>query len=90
MTTFLFAGAFFVLVIVAVGLFRIMWGPDQADRLMAAQLAGSGGVAVLLLLSAATSVSSIVDVALLLGLLATVASVGFVNKASSVEQDQRP
>ena len=90
MTTFLFGAAIFVLMMVAVGLFRIMRGPDQADRLMAAQLAGSGGVAVLLLLSIATSAPPIVDVALLLGLLATVASVGFVNKASSVEQDQRP
>lgn len=89
MTTFLFAAALFVLVMVAIGLFRIMRGPDQADRLMAAQLAGSGGVAVLLLLSAATSVPPIVDVALLLGLLATVASVGFVNKAASVAPDDR-
>lgn len=85
MSGFLFAAACFVLAVVGLGLFRILRGPDEADRLMAAQLAGSGGVAVLLLLSAATETPSIVDVALMLALLATLASVGFVNKASSIE-----
>lgn len=85
MTAFLFAVACFVLLVVTVGLLRVLRGPDQADRLMSAQLVGSGGVAVLLLLSAATDTSSVVDVALLLALLAAVASVGFVNKASGIE-----
>lgn len=85
MTQFLFAAACFVLAMMAIGLLRVLRGPDQADRLMAAQLAGSGGVAVLLLLAAATDTPAIIDVALLLALLATVASVGFVNKASSLD-----
>ena len=46
---------------------------------MAAQLAGSGGVAVLLLLAAAMGQTAIIDVALMLGILAVFASVGFVN-----------
>lgn len=87
MSGFLFAAACFVLAVVGLGLFRILRGPDEADRLMSAQLAGSGGVAVLLLLSAATETASIVDVALMLALLATLASVGFVNKASSIDDD---
>jgi multicomponent Na+:H+ antiporter subunit F len=84
-TGFLFTAACFVLAMMGVGLLRILRGPDQADRLMSAQLVGSGGVAVLLLLSAATETPSIVDVALMLALLATLASVGFVNKASGIE-----
>lgn len=64
MTVFLFAAACFVVVVVAVGLLRVLYGPDQAGRLMSAQLVGSGGVAVLLILSAATETSPVVDVAL--------------------------
>ena len=73
------SAACFILAMMAVGLLRILRGPDAADRLMAAQLIGSGGVAVLLLLSAATKLPAIVDVALMLGILAVFASVGFVN-----------
>ena len=53
MTEFYFAASLFILLSVAAGLARIFRGPGSSDRLMAAQLAGSGGVAVLLLLAAA-------------------------------------
>ena len=43
----------FVLAMVALGLVRILRGPGDADRIMAAQLLGTGGIAVLLLLSQA-------------------------------------
>jgi multicomponent Na+:H+ antiporter subunit F len=46
--------------------------------MMAAQLLGTGGVAILLLAAVATGVQSIVDVALLLALLAAFAAVAFV------------
>lgn len=85
MTEFFYTAAAVVLLMVTIGLLRILRGPDNADRLMSAQLLGSGGVAALLLFSAATSAPAIVDVALMLGLLAAFASVAFVNKASSVE-----
>jgi multicomponent Na+:H+ antiporter subunit F len=85
MTDFLFAAAGLILLMVALGLFRVLRGPDEADRLMSAQLLGSGGVAVLLLLSIAMGVSAIVDVALMLALLAAFASVAFVNKAAGLE-----
>ena len=45
MADFLFAAAGFVLAMVALGLFRILHGPTDADRMMAAQLVGTGGVA---------------------------------------------
>ncbi|MEY3083348.1 MAG: hypothetical protein RJA94_3333 [Pseudomonadota bacterium] len=79
MTEFYFAASLFILLSVAAGLARIFRGPGSSDRLMAAQLAGSGGVAVLLLLAAAMAQTAIIDVALMLAILAVFASVGFVN-----------
>jgi multicomponent Na+:H+ antiporter subunit F len=82
MADFLFAAAGLVLAMVALGLARILWGPGDADRIMAAQLLGTGGIAVLLLLSEATSVPAAVDVALTLALLAA-----FVKGATRSEAD---
>ena len=78
MAEFLIAVAGFVLAMVTLGLLRILRGPADADRLMAAQLLGSGGVAALLLLATSIGVPAVVDVALLLALLAVFASIGFI------------
>lgn len=83
MADLLFGAALFVLAMLAAGLFRILHGPAEADRMMAAQLIGTGGVAVLLLMAAATGTRSIVDVALVLAVLAAFASAAFVSNASS-------
>ena len=48
MAEFLIAAAGFVLAMVALGLVRILRGPANADRMMAAQLLGTGGIAALL------------------------------------------
>lgn len=79
MTAFYYAAALFILLTLAGGLARVLYGPGVTDRLMAAQLAGSSGVAVLLLLAAAMGQSAIIDVALMLGILAVFVSIGFVN-----------
>jgi multicomponent Na+:H+ antiporter subunit F len=81
MSGFLLAAAGFVLATVALGLVRILRGPGDADRMMAAQLLGTGGVAVLLLLGAATGEGAVVDVALTIALLAAFASVTFFKGA---------
>jgi multicomponent Na+:H+ antiporter subunit F len=81
MSSFLLAAAALVLVTVALGLWRILRGPGDAERMMAAQLLGTGGVAVVLLLSAATGVGAAVDVALTLALLAAFASIAFYKSA---------
>ena len=78
MTEFLLAAAAFVLATVALGLVRVLRGPSDADRLLAAQLLGTGGVAALLLLGVATAEAAVGDLALVLTLLAAFASVGFV------------
>ena len=80
MADFLLAASGFVLAMVALGLLRILRGPTDADRMMAAQLLGSGGIAALLL-AAATQLPGAVDVALMLALLAAFASVAFVTSA---------
>jgi multicomponent Na+:H+ antiporter subunit F len=71
---------------VAVGLWRVRRGPDPVDRLMAAQLLGTGGIAVLLLLGAATRVPGLQEVALVLALLGGFAAVAFVLSARLVGQ----
>ena len=88
MADFLFAASGLVLVTVALGLARILWGPRDADRLMAAQLLGTGGIAVLLLLGEAMNAPAAVDVALTLALLAAFISVAFVKGATASEADE--
>jgi multicomponent Na+:H+ antiporter subunit F len=87
MSDFLLAVAVFVLAMVALGLVRIKRGPGYADRMMAAQLLGSGCVAVLLLFSAATGEAAVIDVALTMALLAAFASIAFVHFAAARERD---
>jgi multicomponent Na+:H+ antiporter subunit F len=72
---------------VALGLVRILRGPGTADSLMAAQLLGTGGIAALLLLGAATGEAAVVDVALTLALLSAFASVAFVTSAPEISPD---
>jgi multicomponent Na+:H+ antiporter subunit F len=78
MASFVYAAAGLVLAMTALGLVRILSGPGKADRMAAAQLIGTCGVAILLLLAAASRFAPIVDVALMLALLAAFASVAFV------------
>ena len=87
MADFLLAASGFVLLLVAVGLARILRGPGDADRMMAAQLLGTGGIAALLLLGAATGEDAVVDVALTLALLAAFASIAFVKAAATASRD---
>ena len=82
MASFLFGAAGFVLTMVALGLVVILQRPAEVDHMMAAQLLGTGGVAILLLLATATETPPVVDVALLLALFAAFAAVAFVRSAS--------
>ncbi len=81
MADFLLAAAGIVLAMVALGLVRILRGPARADRIMAVQLLGTGGIAVLLILAQAIPMPGLVDVALVLALLAAFVSVAFVKAA---------
>lgn len=78
MTSFLYLAALFLLVTVAVSLVRIYIGPSRAERMMSAQLAGTSGVGVILLLASVEQNAAIIDVALVLALLAAFAAIAFV------------
>ncbi|MCC6610529.1 MAG: multiple resistance and pH regulation protein F [Burkholderiales bacterium] len=87
MAEFLLAAALFVLAMVALGFVRILRGPGDADRMMAAQLIGTGGIGALLLIGAAMGVGPVVDVALTLALLAAFASVAFFKAVTDGQPD---
>src|SRR5262245_27046094 len=87
MREFLMIAAAAVLVLVALGLVRILRGPGDADRMMAAQLLGTGGIAALLLADAAAGEAVRADVALILALLCTFASIAFVKKGTPGSPD---
>ncbi len=75
---FLVVVAGFVMITVVVGLARILYGPGDADRIMAAQLLGTGGITSLLLVGVARDTPAAVEVALTLAMLAAFASITFV------------
>jgi multicomponent Na+:H+ antiporter subunit F len=81
MPEFMTAALGFILAMLALGLIRVLRGPADADRMMAAQLIGTAGIASLLLLGTVTGVPATIDVALTLALLATFASIAFIKKS---------
>jgi multicomponent Na+:H+ antiporter subunit F len=89
MTEFLTAAVGFILAMLALGLVSILRGPGDADRMMAAQLIGTGGIATLLLLGTVANLPAAIDVALTLALLATFASIAFVKKGLSSLEAER-
>jgi multicomponent Na+:H+ antiporter subunit F len=85
MTEFLLFAALVVLATVAGGLIRVLRGRGDAERMMAAQLLGTGGVTVLLLAGVAAGIAAVLDVALILALLAAFAAIAFVKRGSAAE-----
>lgn len=67
-----------LLLTIVVGLGRVVLGPGRVDRLLAIQLFGTAGTALLLVLAQWQGQPALRDVALLLGLLAAVASAALV------------
>jgi multicomponent Na+:H+ antiporter subunit F len=80
MNDFFQGAALFLLLTVAAGLFRVLRGPTAADRMLAAQLFGTTGVAVLLLLAEAWNAPELRDVALVFALLAAVIGLAFARR----------
>jgi len=73
--------ALFLLLTLSAGMVRVLRGPTSADRMMAAQLFGTTGVAILLLLAQGLGMPALRDVALVLALLSGVAAVAFVRRS---------
>lgn len=63
-----------LLLTILAGLWRVLRGPTRADRLVAIQLFGTAGTALLLLLAESQSEPALRDAALVLALLAAVLS----------------
>ncbi len=70
--------AIVLLVSILAGLWRIWRGPTRADRLLAVQLFGTSGAAVLMLLAHTQRQPPLLDAALVLALLAAVLSIALV------------
>lgn len=69
------------------GLIRVLRGPEAGDRMMAAQLIGTTGVGILLLLSLLFNQPALVDVGLILALLAAVAVAAFSGQQQEASND---
>lgn len=69
------------------GLIRVLRGPEAGDRMMAAQLIGTTGVGILLLLSLLLNQPALADVALILALLAAVAAAAFSGQQEASSND---
>ncbi|PTN35316.1 monovalent cation/H+ antiporter complex subunit F [Desulfonatronum sp. SC1] len=78
MQTFYLGVACFLLLTMIVGLARVFLGPRQEDRLVAVQLFGTTGVAVLLLLAAAFDAPAVRNAAMVFAVLAVLAVMAFV------------
>ncbi|QIK37349.1 multiple resistance and pH regulation protein F [Caldichromatium japonicum] len=72
--------ALMLLATISVGLIRVVLGPTPADRLLAAQLLGTSGIGVLVVLSSVIQVPALIDVALVFALLAAVTTIAFTRK----------
>jgi multicomponent Na+:H+ antiporter subunit F len=76
-----------LLLALLVGLLRVLRGPSEADRMLAAQLLGTTAVALLMLLSLTMGMPRLLDVALVVAILAAVAVVSFVATARGEARD---
>lgn len=75
--------ALFLLLNLAAGLVRVYRGPTPADRMLSAQLFGTMGVAILLLLARGLATPTLRDIALVFVLLSILAVAAFVKKIGS-------
>ncbi|GGC60682.1 monovalent cation/H+ antiporter complex subunit F [Marinobacter halophilus] len=86
MTLILNAVAAFLLLTLLIALIRIWRGPAPADRMLASQLFGTTGVALLLLLAHAQAMPALMDVALTLAVLSVLAIVAFVTRVVRIDR----
>lgn len=80
MSLFYLTAALILLVTIAAGMLRVLRGPTPDDRMLTAQLFGTTGVAILILLGQAMAEPALADIALVFALLAAVATVAFVRQ----------
>lgn len=70
------------------GALRLFRGPTRADRMMGAQLFGTTGAGVALVLAAAMDAWVLIDVALVFAALAAVTVIAFVQRSPIVDDGE--
>jgi multicomponent Na+:H+ antiporter subunit F len=80
MEGFFSAVAAFLLATKLAGLLRLLRGPAEVDRVQSVQLAGTTGVAILLLLAEAHAQPALRNVALVFAVLSVLMMVAFVRR----------
>jgi multicomponent Na+:H+ antiporter subunit F len=81
MVEFLAGAGLFILAMVAIGLARMLRGPEDADRVMATQLLGTGGITMVLIVAVVANRPTMVNAAMTLALLAAFAGLAYVRAA---------
>jgi len=88
MATFFVGMALFLFLNLLAGLIRVVRGPEPPDRMLAAQLLGTTGVGILLLLGEGMGEPALRDVALLFALLAILTVFAFVERPAESEGEE--
>lgn len=81
--------AVFLLVNVLAGLVRVARGPAPVDRMLAAQLLSTLGIAATLVFGAAMDIDAMLDVALVLAVLAALVAVTFARRFQGQKDARR-
>lgn len=81
--------ALILLLAIVAGMVRILAGPTEADRMMAAQLFGTCGVAILLLLAKGLETEVLLDIALIFALFAALATITFVRRLWNYSEKEK-
>lgn len=87
MSELLFVSLIGLMLSLLLGLIRVLRCPESGNRMMAAQLIGTTGVGILLLLSLLLDQPALVDVGLILALLAAVAVAAFSRQQQASSND---
>ncbi len=90
MQTFYMTLTIFLVLNIAAALVRVLRGPTPADRLMTAQLFGTTGMAILLVLGEAMGEPALRNVALVFAVLAILVTLCFVRTAETPEGKETP
>ncbi|WP_366655579.1 monovalent cation/H+ antiporter complex subunit F [Fodinicurvata sp. EGI_FJ10296] len=88
MSAFLYVVATILLLSIGVGLIRVHRGPGPGDRMLAVQLFGTTGIAILLILGIATGEEAAIDAALILGLLAAVTGLALARSGLAMQESR--
>lgn len=78
MTAYLTFIASMLLLVLLLGMVRVIRGPSTSDRMLASQLFGTVGVAILMLLAIIQEQSSLLNIALVMAILAPLTVICFV------------